>query len=99
MTLITPPPPEGPSQRRFRPTGEETPARRPRKITVDIDDQLLEAVRDAVVHLSGPPHRLTLRSLVEQALRHELERLSEDELHGEPFPPRTQELRAGRPLK
>jgi len=80
------------SARRFEP-GE----RRPGKVTVDVERGLLEEMRDAVIHLSGPPHRLTIRSLMEGALRNELKRLRNEHMNGAPFPAREHELRAGRP--
>ena len=80
------------SSRRFQP-GKT----RPGKVTIDVDHDLLEELRDAVIHLSGPPHRLTIRSLMEGALRRELKRLRDELLDGAPFPAREHELRAGRP--
>lgn len=84
---------------RFRPSPESEGARRPGKITVEVAQDLLEQVRDAVVYLSGPPHRMTMRSLVEGALERELQRLSDELVEGQPFPRREHELRAGRPLR
>ena len=72
--------------------------RRPGKVTVDLDADLLEEVKDAVVHLSGPPYRLTIRALIERATVEELRRLREEVLGGRQSPPRQQELRAGRPV-
>lgn len=57
---------------------------------------LVEAVRDATDALSGPPTRATLNSIVEDALRRELARLSRKHNGGEPFPARGVELRPGR---
>ena len=82
----------GVTPRRFEPEQQ-----RPGKVTVDLDHDLLEEMRDAVIHLSGPPHRMTIRSLIEGALRNELRRLREELLDGAPFPAREHELRAGRP--
>lgn len=74
-------------------------------LSVQIDSELLEACRDAVAFLSGPPLHLTLRAFVEAALRDRLhteltrarglELLEED---ADAFPPRGQALRVGRPL-
>jgi hypothetical protein len=50
------------------------------------------------VALSGPPHRLTLASFADAALRLELERLQKAENKGKPFPKRESELRGGRPI-
>ncbi len=72
--------------------------RRPGKVTVDLDADLLAEVKDAVVYLSGPPYRLTIRALIERAVEEELRRLREEVLGGRHFPSREQELRAGRPV-
>ena len=73
---------------------------RPAKIraTFFIPTDLFEEVRDAVVHLSGPPFRLTLASFAESAFRAELERLQKEANRGKPFPKREAQLRAGRPI-
>ena len=42
--------------------------RRSGKVTVDLNADLLEDVRNAVDYLSGPPHRLTIRALIERAV-------------------------------
>ncbi len=68
------------------------------RATFHLSEDLFEAVRDAVVALSGPPHRLTLASFAEDALRHELEKLQKAEHKGKPFPKRESELRGGRPI-
>lgn len=68
------------------------------RATFHIPADLLSDLRDAVVALSGPPDRLTLASLAERALRVELERLQRERNKGRPFPPRSGELRGGRPI-
>jgi hypothetical protein len=68
------------------------------RATFHITEALFEAVRDAVVHMSGPPHRLTLARFAEGALRRELERFQKSENKGKPFPKRQSELQAGRPI-
>ena len=68
------------------------------RATFHLSEELFEAVRDAVVSLSGPPHRLTLASFAEKALRRELERLQKAENKGKVFPKRESELRGGRPI-
>jgi len=74
--------------------------KRPTKVraTFHLPEELFEAVRDAVVSLSGPPHRLTLARFAEDALRRELERLQKAENRGRPFPKRESDLRGGRPI-
>jgi hypothetical protein len=83
----------------LREASEPAP-RRARKVraTFHVPEDLFEQVRDAVVHLSGPPARLTLAATAEGALRRELERLKEQYNDGEDFPPRESELRGGRPI-
>lgn len=63
-----------------------------------IPQELDDAVRDAVVALSGPPEHLTLSAFGERALRAELERLQELHNDGKPFPGRGQDVRRGRPV-
>jgi hypothetical protein len=73
----------------------------PRKVraTFHIPEDVLEAARDAAVALSGPPHRLTLATLAETALRNEIERLRDACHDGRAFPTREPgTLRGGRPI-
>lgn len=83
-----------------KPGGAPAP-KRPVKVrmTAHVPSDLLERARDAVVALSGPPLRLTLASLVEDAMERELERLQKERNKGKPFPPRGGELRGGRPIR
>jgi len=60
--------------------------------------ELLDEARNATVFLAGYPVRLTLTRLVEQALRAELRRLKDTYNRGAEFPPRTEELKGGRPI-
>ena len=62
---------------------------------------LINEARNTVVALAGPPHRLTLARLIENALRKELDRLRQERmgrLRGREFPQREQEVRTGRPI-
>jgi hypothetical protein len=68
------------------------------RATFHIPEELFEEARDAVVHLSGPPTRLTLADLCETALRRELERLRKTHGVGERFPKRDGDLKGGRPI-
>lgn len=68
------------------------------RATFHLSEDLFNQVRDAVVHLSGPPLRLTLAAFAENALRRELERLRGEHNSGERFPRREAELRGGRPI-
>ncbi len=81
-------------------TSGSAPTKRKRvRATFHVDEELFDQCRDAVFALSGPPHRLTLASYVEKALRDELERLRKQENKGRPFPKRSGELRGGPPMK
>lgn len=68
------------------------------RATLYLPRDLLDEARNAVVYLAGPPARLTLTKLAEQALRAELERLKLRYLGGAEFPAREGELRGGRPI-
>ena len=76
---------------------------RQRKVraTFHIPEDLLNEARNTVVALSGPPDRMTLAKLAENALRHELDRLREERQgnqRGSEFPQREHDLRGGRPI-
>ncbi len=73
---------------------------RSRKIraTLYLPAELLDEARNAAVYLAGYPLRLTLAKLAERALKAELQRLKEQYNEGRDFPPRTEELRGGRPI-
>ncbi len=72
------------------------------KVTVKIDPAVLEAARDAVAWLNrhGDPHlgHMSIRRLVEEGIREQLQRHQEQQNGGAAFPPRDQELTPGRPL-
>jgi hypothetical protein len=68
------------------------------RATFHLPGELLNLARDAVVALSGPPHRLTLATLAERAIRTEVERLQREHHGGKPFPKRADELKGGRPI-
>lgn len=76
------------------------PAHRRAKVraTLYLPRDVLDEARNAVVFLAGPPARLTLTKLAEDAFRAELERLKERFNQGEEFPPRDEELLGGRPI-
>jgi len=69
------------------------------RATFHVPADLFEECRNAVVFLSGPPERLTLAELAENALRRELERLSRRHNAGKAFPQRRSELTGGRPIR
>ena len=69
------------------------------KLTVLVPKEIAAMARDAVLALSGPPARLTLACLAENALRNEIERLQKRYHQGKPFPSYKGVLRGGRPIK
>ncbi len=71
------------------------PPKRTRR-SFQLDAALLEELRDAAVHLSGPPHHATLNGLVEQALRNHLAALRQEHELDEHFPTRGSDPRPGR---
>lgn len=79
---------------------QEEPARaaKVRTSPFQLDAELYEEVRDAVVHLSGPPEQLTLNRFAEDALRLHLERMRVEHTKGKRFPKRSFEPRRGRPI-
>ncbi len=86
----------GESQRRVRSEGKPED-RRPRsgkeRLTVHVPRDVVERVKNAVYWTPG----LTLARLSETALLAEVERLEQE--RGGAYPPRTEELRGGRPMK
>jgi hypothetical protein len=70
----------------------EPPAPKAR-VSLRMEADLLEAVRDASAYLSHDQERVTLGELAEEALRAELHRLAAEHNSGRPFPPRP----SGRP--
>ena len=68
------------------------------RATFHLPEDLFEECRDAVVHLSGPPVRLTLAYLAETALRKELDRLKKKHNREKDFPKRESGLKGGRPI-
>jgi hypothetical protein len=80
------------------PTPVPPPVGRTSKLTVTLPTELVERARDVVWHLSGPPEHLTVTGLVERGIRAEIERLELKHHDGDPFPPRAQPVRRGRPL-
>lgn len=72
--------------------------RRKVRATLYLPPDLLEEARDAAFHLAGPPARMTLTKLAENAIRQELQRLKQKHHQGEDFPRRTEDLKGGRPI-
>jgi hypothetical protein len=69
------------------------------RTTYHLPEPLVEGLRDAAMHLAGPPEYLTLSALVEQALQKELTRLQKKHTKGDSFPKRPRNLRGGRPSR
>lgn len=88
--------PTGP--RRRVPVQQPKGPRRARA-TFHLDEDLVAECRDATIHLSGPPVRLTLSRLVEDALRAEVDRLKRKHNENKPFPVYGEKLPGGRPLR
>lgn len=68
------------------------------RATFHLSEPLFEEVRDCVVFLSGPPHRLTLAGFAEEALREKVEAMKKAANKGKPFPKRDGQIRGGRPI-
>jgi len=68
------------------------------RATFHLPEDLVNEARDAVVHLSGPPLRLTMAAMAENAIRRELDRLKREHNDGEPWPPRDEDLTGGRSI-
>jgi hypothetical protein len=79
------------SQRR---STSETKVRATLYLSVDV----LDEARNAAVYLAGYPARLTLTSLIDNAVRAELQRLKDRYLDGKDFPNRQADLKGGRPI-
>lgn len=77
-----------------RPTADKLKVR----ATFHLPAELVDECRNAVVWLAGPPARLTMARLAEEALRRELDRLRKQHTKGKPFPKRSDDLRGGRPI-
>ncbi|MBC8353755.1 MAG: hypothetical protein H8E66_17285 [Planctomycetes bacterium] len=68
------------------------------RATLYLPEDLLDEARNAVVHLAGNPVRLTLTKLAESALRSTLQELKDRHNDGADFPPRSEDLKGGRPI-
>ncbi len=88
------------STSKAKPTRQPSPPRTARKVhaTFVLPGELVDEARNAVVTLAGPPVRLTLAQLVEQGIRHELDRLKKAHHQNKPWPTRAANLTGGRPI-
>jgi hypothetical protein len=84
---------------RHRRLASDPSSQRKVRATFHLPLALVDEARNATVALSGPPTRLTLARLVEDALRREVQRLLETHNAGSPFPRRDAELVGGRPIR
>jgi hypothetical protein len=69
------------------------------RVAFYLSEDLADEIRNAVVHFSGPPLRLTMTSVAEMAFQRELERLKAEHNGGKPFPQRDEDLKGGRPIR
>lgn len=72
------------------------------RATFHLPAELLDEMRNTVVALSGPPHRMTMSKLAASALRRELDRLRRErggKDQGEAFGHRAAEVTRGRPIR
>jgi hypothetical protein len=68
------------------------------RATIYLSADVLDEARNAAVYLAGYPARLTLTSLIDNAVRAELQRLKDRYLDGKDFPSRQEDLKGGRPI-
>jgi hypothetical protein len=68
------------------------------RATLYLPAELLDEARDATVFLAGYPVRMTLTRLAEEALAEHIRRLKNAHNDGQDFPPRTENLKGGRPI-
>jgi hypothetical protein len=69
------------------------------RTTYHLPEPLVEGLRNAAMHLAGPPEYLSLSLLVEQGLQEKLTRLQKKHTNGDSFPERPRDLTGGRPSK
>jgi hypothetical protein len=69
------------------------------RVAFHLPESLADEARNCVYHLSGPPLRLTMAELAENAIAKELERLQAEYNEGKPFPHRRENLKGGRPVR
>lgn len=70
-----------------------------RQVTFNLPVDVIQKMRAAAIHFSGPPHRLTLAAIAEDGIRRELQRITKIFNNGKPIPSyEEQALRPGRPI-
>ncbi len=68
------------------------------RATLYLPADLLDEARNAAVFLAGYPVRMTLTRLAEEAFTEHIRRLKDAHNEGQDFPPRTENLKGGRPI-
>jgi hypothetical protein len=92
----------GQPDRRVKPEAATASPRRPGRATFHLPADLLDDMRNTVVALSGPPHRLTMSKLADTAIRRELDRLRKERGgrdQGKVFGQRSAQVTRGRPIR
>ncbi len=69
------------------------------RVSFHLSETLAERVRNTVYALSGPPHRLTMAKMAEEALEAACKKYQRDQNEGKPFPQREEDLVGGRQVK
>lgn len=69
------------------------------RTTYHLPEPLVEGLRNAAMHLAGPPEYLSLSLLVEQGLQEKLARLQKKHTNGDSFPERPRDHTGGRPSR
>lgn len=67
------------------------------RITIQVDRDLAEQVRDAVMWLHKVDEHTTISAIAAEGLRAELQRLADRHRDGQRFPPRSGDVPTGRP--
>jgi uncharacterized protein YdeI (YjbR/CyaY-like superfamily) len=57
-----------------------------KQATFNLPEDLLDDMRDAALHFSGPPHFMSLASIAEEAIRRELDRVKRELNRGKRIP-------------
>lgn len=68
------------------------------RVSFHLTESLAERVRNTVYHLSGPPRRLNMAKIAEEALAAVCKKYEREQNGGKPFPQREEELVGGRPV-
>lgn len=69
------------------------------RVSFHLTEALADRVRNTVYHLSGPPHRLNMAKIAEEALEAVCKKYERDQNSGNLFPQRDEDLVGGRQVK